>query len=326
MGLLVCCASVLGAGEVQGRSTVESFKCFLSLQPAISNVVFERQVLLFPHLPNGVRPDTNQVQYYQAGRQSNGFYIRRVWSLADVDSAIYRTSSTAGLLFAGKAADRSWHIVNTNIYATSEPGNYVAQMSINAEAILSSALGLGLEDLVCGSLVWDGDTFTARSTRGGQVRGSLEVSGDVPRHLTVQHDGLSNSFVAEYVYSNENPLPYGVPNQVHMALANGQAIVPQVNTRILSAYTVNETLPLAFFQPERFIEADKQEIVFTNGALYLTSNGSVQAKIVSASMASAGALRHKDASLVFYIISLTVTLSFAVLVFSRSKKSMHGEN
>jgi hypothetical protein len=205
--LFVCCCSGLESENAPSNSTADSFKSFLSVNPAISNIVFERQVLIFPHLPNGVKPNTNEVQYYQGGLQSNGFYIRRLWSLDDVNSAIQSTTSTAGLLFAGKAASRLWHIVNTNIYSTSDAGNYVAQMSINAEAILTSAICLGVDNLVPGSLVWSSNTFTGRSTAAGEVRGTLELSENLPRRMTVQYQGIANTFVVEYTYSNGNRLP-----------------------------------------------------------------------------------------------------------------------
>ena len=320
--LLFLLFAFCGSGEqAQTTSTVESFKSFLSLNPAISNVVFERQVLMFPQLPGGVKPNTNEIQYYQAGRQSNGFYLRRLWSLGDADSAIHATSSTAGLLFAGKAANRFWHIVDTNIYYTSDPGNYVAQMSINAEAILSSVLDMGVENLLPGSLVWSGNSFTARSTSAREVRGSLDVSDNFPQRLTVQYQGFTNSFVAEYAYSKESHLPCGIPSRVHMALVNGPATVPRVNTTILSADIAKDGLPVEFLQPERFIESEKQEIVFTNGSLYLTRDGVVRGRMLSASMSSAAAPRHKMAVLIIYAVFATSTLLFIILLFIRTKKS-----
>jgi hypothetical protein len=276
---------------------------------------------MFPQLPGGVKPNTNEIQYYQAARQSNGFYIRRLWSPGDVDGAIHETSSTAGLVFAGRAANTLWHIVNTNIYYTSDPDNYVAQMSINAEAILSSAVGLGVEHLVPGSLVWSGNVFVARSTKAGEVRGSLEVSENLPRRLAVQYEKLSDLYVAEYAYSNDNRLPWGIPNRVHMALGNEQRTVPRAITTILSTDIANEALPLAFFEPERFIQADRRRILFTNGSLYLTRDGVVGPRMVSAPMASATAPKHRVAALITNTMFLSVTLVFIILLIIHSRKS-----
>jgi hypothetical protein len=108
-----------------------------------------------------------------------------------------------------------------------------------------------------------------------------------------------------------------------MALASGQRTVPRANITIISADIAKEALPLAFFQPERFIEAHKQEIAFTNGALHLTRDGAVSGRVLSAAVRPAKATRHTAAVLTTYIVFFTVTLLFIIVLFTQVRKSTH---
>ena len=272
----------LTTSYAQNASTangIEQFKLFLQSSPVISNIVFDRQVLVSPGIP-ALQRSATETQHFQGAWQSNAFFIRRLYNLQDVDSPIYATTSTAGLLFAGKVEDTLWHIVNTNVFSASQndPGiisNYVAQISMNARELLSSTLNFGIEGMSPASLTWNGNKFAARSDVFGNMQGELEVAAGLPKRLIVQYEDHDFGYITEYAYSNDNRLPYGIPNQVHQVFVQGHKSVPQKSEMIFAVQVAKDDLPLAFFSPDRFILAEKEFLVHTNGATYIVRNGSL---------------------------------------------------
>jgi hypothetical protein len=247
------------------NDTIERFKWFLQSSPAISNVVFDRQVLVTPG-PEGLQPHPNEIQHFQGAWQTNAYFIRRLNSLQELDGPIYATTSTAGLLFAGRADDKLWYIVNTNVHLAwaDDPGNSghpVAGISMEAGDMLSSTLAFGIERMKPGSLTWKGNAFAARSDVLGNIQGALEVSNGVPMRMIVKYEGQKFGYIAEYAYSNENRLPYGIPNQIYEVFVQGDQSVPQTRNVMLAIHPAPDALPLAFFSPERFIRAEKEYVM-----------------------------------------------------------------
>ena len=252
------------------NDTIERFKWFLQSSPAVSNVVFDRQVLVTPG-PEGLQPHPSEIKHFQGAWQTNAYFIRRLNSLQELDGPIYATTSTAGLLFAGRADDKLWYIVNTNVYLAwaddpGSSGNPVARMSTAAEDLLSSTLAFGIERMKPGSLTWKGNAFAARSDVFGTIQGALEVSNGVPMRMIVKYEGQKFGYIAEYAYSNENRLPYGIPNQIYEVFVQGDQSVPQTRNVMLTIHPAPDALPLAFFSPERFIRAEKEYVVGTDSS------------------------------------------------------------
>lgn len=268
------------------QDTIESFKAFMQSRPAIKEVVFDRQNLVLPSflpLPLPALQSATNVQHFQAAWQPGGFFLRKLRDLKDVDTPITATTSTAGLGFAGKAGRRLWHIVNTNIYYSSQEKNddYVVAISKSDEQLLSDSLDFGGVNIVERSIRWDGDTFTANSRSGAKMYGSLEVSNGLPVRLFVGYSGSGFGYVSHYTYSPspERRLPYGLPNTIYTASLDQKRPTPQSVTVLFSIECTNEPLLAAYFEPERFMEAEPEEIIATNKALYVIRHGVLVKKV-----------------------------------------------
>lgn len=269
------------------NSTVESFKLFMQSRPVITKVIFDRQTLVgpppgVPLPPSAIEAATN-AQHFQAAWQPDAFFIRRLWDPKDADTLIGATSSTAGLLFAGKSEGKLWHIVNTNIYYSSQEANddYVVQTVKNASDLLLTSLDFGAERMVPRSLKWNGDDFEALSDYGTKMHGNLEVSGGLPKRLSVTYEGKDFIYVSEFTYAGteRDRLPYGLPNTVITTFASGKRSIPQTREIFFSIECGNEDLDRSFFAPDRFMGAETQEIIATNKALYVIRNGVLGEKL-----------------------------------------------
>jgi hypothetical protein len=255
-------------------------------RPAIREVVFDRQNLVIPTflpLPLPALQSFTNVQHFQAAWQPGGFLLRRLWDRQDVDTQITATTSTAGLLFAGKAGGRLWHIVNTNVYYSTQEKNedFVVAICKSAEQILSDSLDFGAVDVVERSITWEGDSFTAKSRSGVKMQGSLEVANGLPVRLFVGYSGSGFRYVSEYTYSasRERRLPYGLPNTIYTASLEHNPPSPHSLTVLFTIECAGEPLSEVYFEPERFMESEPEEIIAKNKALYVIRNGVLVKKV-----------------------------------------------
>jgi hypothetical protein len=269
-----------------GQDTIEAFKTFVESRPVITKVVFDHQNLVFPSflpLPLPALQSATNVHHFQAGWQPGGFLLRQVWKFEDVDTQVTATTSTAGLQFAGRAGRRLWHVVNTNVYYSTQEKNddYVVAISKNAEQLLSDCLDLGAVGVVERSIRWAGDTFTAKSRSGAMMHGSLEVSNGLPIRLFVGYKDSGFSYVSHYTYSPlpERRLPYGLPNTIFTESLEHKEPTPESVTVLYMIECGDKPLSAAFFEPERFMESEPEEVIATNKALYVIRNGVLVKKL-----------------------------------------------
>jgi hypothetical protein len=311
-------ASPSGIGQTSG-STVDSFKSFMQSRPAIQKVVFSRQVLVAPPRGGPVPASiTNEIQFYQGAWQPDGFFIRRLADLKQVDEFIGETTSTAGFLFAGKAGDKLWHIVDTNIYYSTQEksDDFVTQTSTTARELLSACLSFGAERMAPRSLEWQGDDFTARTESGGKMHGTLMVTNGLPAKLVVNYEGQDSGYTADYTYaaSEKDRLPYGLPNTVLETFVQRKRSIPQYRQTMVYIDCADHDLTKGFFSPDFFISAPARQIVARDNALYIR-NGNSEEK-----MRDLPANPHSSKSKRLLLTLLIIGLPAALLALALTRK------
>lgn len=323
--LLAACRSRAAGVPATANSTVDLFKSYMQTRPVIKNIVFDRQSLIGPPagmpLPAAVAQSATNVQHFQAAWQPDAFFIRRLWELRDADTLVGATTSTAGLIFAGKSDSKLWHIVNTNVYFSTEEKNddFVVTTCKNAMKLLRSAIDLGAENMTERSLVWSGNSFTGRTDSGKKMSGVLEVKNNLPYSLSVEYEGENYGYVSEYTYTDslESRLPYGFPNTVYTTFASGKRSIPQTREIFFLIECSNEDLDRSFFAPDRFVGAETQEIIATNKALYVIRNGILGEKLQDLPAAATSRKWRR-----FFIVVLlgVVFAAPAAFLFARNRK------
>lgn len=311
-------------------STVDSFKSFMQSRPVITKVVFDWQALAGPPPglslpPSAVQAATN-VQHFQAAWQPDAFFLRRLWNVDDVDTVISATSSTAGLIFAGKSGDKLWHIVNTNIYFSTQETNddFVVHTCKNAMQLLRAAINVGAEHMVARSLNWEGDKFTARTDSGTKMHGSLKVRNGLPDRLVVEYEDANQSYVSDFIYADSQAerLPHGLPNVVYTTLLEKGRSIPQSRTVFFVLECTNSDLDPSYFDSDRWIDAEKGEIIATNKALYWIQNGFVGPKLRDLNDASQKTWKR---FCIIVILGVTFAAPMVFLFITNRKKEKENE-
>ena len=229
------------------------------------------------NVPNSV---TNDFKVYVGAWQASGFFLREIRSLKDLNTVIDTNTFTADLLLSGRIGARWWDVVNTQItswYETSDgKSSAVRRKAELAEGVLYPVLRFGINNLKPGTLLWNGNEFSAQSTAGKAVKGRLTISNSVPCQIEVYNaDSRIPSYICEYKYDS---LTLNSSNHFPSTILRSR-IVKGVKTPIWVAAIfeieiAKEEAAMSRFEPDNFVNRhDAVNYIQTNGIEFkVTSN------------------------------------------------------
>lgn len=272
--LLLCWAAVTKA---LWASDIESFKRFLESPPPIEDLVFSEKL---PPNPGQARPLDGSFQqstflnYYHARWQTNGLLFRQIRSVTDA------TNFSAMKLFAANFDNEYWLCYNsTNITRTEwVPGttaktNRIFGSFVFRTRILREPLLLGIMHLDLGKVVWDGDSFTARSSvEPYSIEGTLRSANGRADSLSITYRSAGRDYrwVARYRYDRSLEIPY-FPSLISMNWVNEDGREIQLaEYEVFKLREAPQPLSRDAFEPAPFIQSNGwRPLVFTNESLFV---------------------------------------------------------
>lgn len=332
------------------KSSVDSFKSFLSSRPIVEEVLFRR----LEYVPSKAGTQPIESFYYGAW-QSNAFFFRQIANPNRPTAPIGKGNDTMGRMFVGRNNNKYWQINHTNIFywldseepAPSRKTNAYFAAAVSGEMRLAQILNMGLWSITNGSLIWDGNSFKAsqdyRLTSAPRLYdpktkqplvdvwgtyGDLLTAGNQVQGLMLRNiERAEPSEFIEYAFNTNIHLPYGLPS-----LMNVSRLLPPnwekkqlVDTfEILLLKIAEKALPSEYFGPERFVDSQfSSSLLYSNKSLFLQKNGKLEYAYTALEMQKISLMRHPGAptakkGLVLAVFASTVAL--AIIFFFRLKK------
>ncbi len=123
-----------------------------------------------------------EIRFYHARWQTNGFLMRQLHNLEDIERPqLPRTGLNVGL-FAGRYEDAAWILLGEGAHYMAPLGtnreNLVVGGQSSAVGVLHQALNMGVTKVPFGSFKWQGNEFEAPARDGTTIRGSLIQTAD----------------------------------------------------------------------------------------------------------------------------------------------------
>jgi len=218
---------------------VEAFKEFLGRPPVIREISFMQ-----------VRcGDSKAPQHFAGAIKGTNFFLREHLAGEDVYTPLSPTNQMRVPYFVGAAGQRRWEIAELTVWESEEPTDVLFHRAEHGIGILETGLVFGLPSVKPGSLIWDGNRFTA--VRSGPIpvgganaiHGVITVTNGVPVRLDSDDAGLT----VYYDYS-DGSLPLGVPNRATLCL-RGKAKPDCLMVTEILRLDVDPGLPEEYFEP-----------------------------------------------------------------------------
>lgn len=271
------------AAEADTPSAADQFKAFLASPPAIEKFVF-RETAKLPTANGGEEID---FRFYHARWQTNGFFMRQLHRLEDIDQPHLPRTGMSGGLFAGRYEDQAWTLEE-------ESANFMAPFGTNkrtpivegqqhivvvqsaAVGILHQALNMGVTKVPFGSFKWQGNEFEAPAADGTIIKGSLtQTEAGLPKQLKfiVNPDLFA---LIDYSYTKKLELTY-IPDKFSFTSVNTK--YRYTNTYL--QYEIYSLKPSAmvlgeeYFKPGEYITTQNTRVieVWTNNTYSYSING-----------------------------------------------------
>ena len=264
------------AAEADHPTDAEQFKAFLASPPAIEKFVFRRT----SRLPTANGGEEIRVEFYHARWQTNGFFMRQLHQLGDMDLPhLLRTGVKLGQ-FAGRYEDTAWILLGEGAHYMTPLGtnreNLVVSGQSSAVSVLQHALNMGVTKVPFGSFKWQGNKFEAPADDGTTIRGSLiQTTDGRPKQLKFIVN--SNLFaLLDYSYTKKLDLAF-MPDKFSFTSVN-------IKDRFTNTYAQFEIYALKpsatvmgaeYFKPDEYItrQNTKNFETWTNNTYSYSING-----------------------------------------------------
>jgi hypothetical protein len=134
---------------------------------------------------------------------------------------------------------------------------------------------MGLADLKQGTVVWDGNEFTATRDDGSLIYGRLEVSNGLPSTLQISSAKESPPFKATaYTYPDKLTSLGGFPKTITISTRNASGLSPVLELALIELQLAVGQLSEETFAPARFMSTNVVYTnIYTNGQLFSTVGG-----------------------------------------------------
>ena len=256
---------------------VAFFKRAINSPPDVEHFIACQQV----HYPCGMPPEIAaeltrrgvnakkpQPPFYFEGALSGGnFYV------FDLTNAIGGFDPRR--LVTGRAGSNSYQIGFNVLRRTQEdaeahPENPVARWSKGQYNLINQLFQMGIGGLKAGTVVWDGNEFTAESDGRVTMYGELVISNGLPFALKVstQKGGLPYE-ILNYVYPDPPFSLQGYPRKIVRTMLSEGRWQPCDEFTLFEIQLAEHPLGEEFFREAQFVTTNVQLItVYSNGAFF----------------------------------------------------------
>jgi hypothetical protein len=230
----------------------------ISSPPDVEMFVAGQRILQPPYLPPSFEPIqwSTKTQYFEGARSGTNFYIRAV-EYPDSANLVQIGSRT------GRAGDFIYSIGKNEI--SRGIGSNAMSGDINAQFVLiNQFLNVGANDIKPDSVVWNGNSFTAKSNRGEDRYGELHISNDMPISLELKTSPVSPPYKEmNYTYPDAQTSLSGFPAKMVILSRHNKSgdLQPSLEITFLQVKLATQQLPQAYFSESRFMGP---EIIYTN--------------------------------------------------------------
>lgn len=211
---------------------------------------------------SAIRPRDQGIVYYEGGRSGTNYFLRSF------------TGTNSGTII-GRSGPEDYQ-VNANTLTHSFGGaDPVAGGGRVVFNFLNQFLNMGLADLKQGTVVWDGNEFTATRDDGSLIYGRLEVSNGLPSTLQISSAKESPPFKATaYTYPDKLTSLGGFPKTITISTRNASGLSPVLELALIELQLAVGQLSEETFAPARFMSTNVVYTnIYTNGQLFSTVGG-----------------------------------------------------
>ncbi len=322
-------ATLFGAENIS-ESPGEFFKNYLKNCPPVREIIFWRQSLAVPNFPGEPVPHsvTNIFRNYVGAWQTNGFFLREVRDIGNPITVIGSNAFTADLLISGRNDKLWWDIINNQVTSWSETSDAksssVRRKAELAEGILFPVLWLGLNNLKPGTLEWSGNEFTALTTSGQILKGTLTLRDGIPENLEVYLGGAKlPSYECEYHYNDFKTNGARLPSRVLRYKSTNGVKTPSWVAEIVRIEIAREEQLPAAFSPQSFLGKEHSiNYVITNGGEYKVQ-GNALLKLPGIDLLPEKPMQTGRKRVVVWSVLVASILTLAVLIWCNSKQKKH---
>ena len=199
LGSALFAGLVFNTGNLQAQTPLEEFKKFLTNPPPIEEIVFERKLLIALPSPPGVTNMVPTGPFFQLRLQTNAYFLRQMDVIGEAPK-----NHRAGNLLEGERDDAFWEFNNNQLDLWPDKKQAKRKIEVERNIVSGPILSLGLSERINPStIVWKGDTFTARGTGGSRFEGRIEsqtAAGLPERIVTWAADNPDSRYCVDYKY------------------------------------------------------------------------------------------------------------------------------
>lgn len=192
------------------NSRVDAIKTFISLPPSIDQIEFKTRSLYQAEYAGAPKLDTNHYRCFFAKSQGADFVIsENSQSLTNKSAIVY-----------GKNDSIYWKIIDDNYFFWNDKSSAYSSNSYPIEnvprdlwvlrecsamrIVLLQAVNMGISELMPGSVIWNGDSFTALDLHHLPLVGKLDVEAGCPETLHLEYANRPGEFLIVYDYSTNS--------------------------------------------------------------------------------------------------------------------------
>lgn len=291
---------------------VAFFKQAMSSPPDIEKFVAKRTNLILP------KSDPRLYEYLEGALSGTNFYVHFL-----PDPGQPADSNHLGTISArvgSSTYELGGHGIVYGVGTNALTEDVRVQFSLTRQILC-----MGAGEIEPGTMVWNGDDFTAKNVFGKNVHGSLQVSNNLPLRTEFFLAGEQLPYqTIEYTYGTSADSFAGYPASFLINLKSTKGLLPIAEVEFKSVLLATQRLDPSFFSPSRLSGAVTYTNAYSNEVFYasLSKSKRLVRTDLSSLDRSGGFINSKPRLMIYmgFLIATLIPVGILLIWWSQNQK------